>query len=73
MGVELPNPGNVFIPEVPESIKEQSPELFNWAQSVRKELTKAVQDMFSNDLLVATTINLGVSGTFAIVTGKLLE
>lgn len=69
MGIDLPSGGNIFLPEVPKGLEETSPEVFKWMKSVRKELIRQVNEMFSNDLHISTAINSGTSGTFTISSG----
>lgn len=69
MGIELPNAGNVFIPAVPEKLREVSPELFEWVQDFKRAVERGIQDQFSNNLNIATVINSGTSGTFTISSG----
>ena len=69
MGLELPNPGNAFIPEVPSEVRKQSPELFDWAQRLRIAVQESVQGQFNNSLHIATAIDSGTSGTFTISSG----
>jgi len=69
MGVELPNPGNIFIPSVPAQIAKKNPELAAFLMQFRSAVDRAIRDQFSNNLHIATAINSGVSGTFVISSG----
>jgi len=69
MGLELPNPGNVFIPAVPDAILKDNPALGVFLRDFRKAVEDGVRDQFSNNLHIATAVNLGISGTFAISSG----
>ncbi len=69
MGINLPRSGSVFLPEVPQELKEVSPELFTWAQSLKRGVVTALQDAFANSLHIATAISSRTSGTFTISSG----
>lgn len=69
MGIELPRPSSVFLPNVPDELRTQSPELYDWAQRTKRNLEGAVNDMFANISTIATAINSGTSGTFIISSG----
>jgi hypothetical protein len=66
VGINLPNSGNVFIPEVPSDLDAKTAE---YLRSFKRSVEKAVRDQFSNNLVLANVINLGVSGTFIISSG----
>ena len=69
MGLQLPYPGNIFLPEVPNQIRQDNPDLYDWAQRLRQQTQEAIRQSFDNSLHIATAINLGISGTFAISSG----
>jgi hypothetical protein len=69
MGIDLPNPRAVFLPEVPSELAQLSPELFNWAKSMRTQTQKAIEGAFDNALHTTTAINSGTSGTFTLSSG----
>ena len=69
MGLELPQAGRVFIPEVPSRIERDNPELANYLRSIRRAIQNGLQGFFSNDDLMTTAINSGTSGTFTISSG----
>lgn len=67
MGIDLVKSGNVFLPEVPSTIKD--PAVIDYLRSLRGALSNQVQGLFSNDLLLADALNQGTSGTFTISSG----
>ena len=69
MAINLPQPGNIFIPEVPDSVRKVSPELFDWAQKTRRVLQDGLKGAFANSFHISTAINSGTSGTFTISSG----
>lgn len=69
MGINLPNPGNVFIPEIPPGIAARDPALADYLRSFKRSVEDAIRDQFSNNLHIATAINSGTSGTFVISSG----
>ena len=69
MGIELPQPANVFFPEVPRSLEQTNPDLYNYLQRLNKTLETSLRGYFDNDELTATTINSGTSGTFTMSSG----
>lgn len=68
MGIELTS-GNIFIPEVPESIKTDSPALYDYLQKLKRGVDNLSRGGFSNSLNIAAAVNLGTSGTFVISSG----
>ena len=69
MGIELPQPANIFFPEVPSSLEQSNPDLYEYLQRLKKSLETSLRGYFDNDELIATTINSGTTGTFAITSG----
>ena len=69
MGIELPRSGSVFLPEVPQTVRDETPALYNWAQGLRRAVQRALNDQFANSIAIATAINSGTSGTFTISSG----
>ena len=70
MGIELPNSGNVFLPAVPSEDRLSDPRVLREAiLDVYRHLEELGHALFTNDLHIATAINLGISGTFAISSG----
>jgi hypothetical protein len=69
MSLELPKAGNVFLPQVPSSVKYSNPDIYEWMQKVREALMVQMRGAFDNSLLIADAINSGVSGTFVISSG----
>jgi len=68
MGIELPQPSNIFLPEVPSGLAENVV-LYDYLQRLTKTLEASFRGYFDNDELTATTINSGISGTFTISSG----
>lgn len=69
MALELPNPGDVFIPDVPASLTKVSPEFVAYMERFKTAVEMSIRDQFTNSLYIATAISLGVSGTFTISSG----
>ena len=69
MSLELPNPGEVFIPDVPASLAKVSPEFVSYMERFKVAVEMAIRDQFTNSLFIATAINSGISGTFTISSG----
>lgn len=68
MGIELPNPGRVFLPKVPKEL-ESTPALADYLNKVTAAIEEGLRRGFDNTLHIATAINSGTSGTFAISSG----
>jgi hypothetical protein len=69
MGVELPKSGVIFLPAVPPEAAQENPELFRWAQDMRRSIKESIEGLFQNDSVLATALNSGTSGTFTISSG----
>lgn len=69
MGIELPQPSNVFLPQVPVEVNQTNVDLYDYLQRLTKALETSLRGYFDNDELIATTINSGTTGTFAITSG----
>lgn len=69
MGIQLPSPGNVNVPTVPKKLQKEDPEMYNYLNDLRRAVISVASGMFANTFTVATAMNLGVSGTFAISSG----
>ena len=69
MGIELPESGAPLFPVVPEKLQTDNKDLYEYLQAQRKELERLSAGLFANTFIVATAINLGVSGTFSISSG----
>lgn len=69
MAITLPQQGDVQFPEVPRAIERESKELYEYLKKTQRIMQYAVQGMFNNSFTVATAINSGTSGTFAISSG----
>lgn len=69
MSLNLPNGIPGYLPDVPQKLREKSPEIYSYLVDYRRECVKAINGLFDNDLAIATTINTGTSGTF-VTSGK---
>jgi len=69
MGITLPNPGEVSIPEPPISIKQVNLELYEYLKDFKRSIKVISEQAFSNSYHIATALNLGTSGTFVISSG----
>lgn len=69
MTIEL-SQGNVFFPEVPPGLQKTSPDLYEFLQSLKKQLGGMSQASLSNERKLADAINLGTSGTFTVSSGS---
>lgn len=69
MGIELSDAGTPFIPAVPSKLSKQDPDLYQFLVSMKLAVEQMGQGAFTNTFLVATAMNLGTSGTFAISSG----
>lgn len=67
MGIELPNPGGVFIPQVPKGIADEATR--DYLQRLRRAVSDSLRDLFSNDIVIQEAVNSGTSGTFVISSG----
>ena len=69
MGITLPNPGEVSIPEPPISIKKVDLELYEYLKDLKRSVKVMSEQAFSNSFHIATTLNVGTSGTFVVSSG----
>jgi len=69
MSVQLPQSGQLYLPEPPNKIKESSPDLYEYMQKTRKELTRNANGIFDNTNALANAINAGTSGAFTVTSG----
>ena len=69
MGIELPQSGSIFVPEVPKEFQQSNPALFDWMQKTKRELERVVDEAFNNTFIVSTAMNSGTSGTFTLSSG----
>lgn len=68
MGLELPK-GNIFVPEVPDSIKAKDTDLYSYLQKLKRSVEDLSQGGFTNSMYISTAINSGTSGTFTLSSG----
>lgn len=68
MSIKLPNTP-VFLPQVPDTLREGSPELYDYLQRLRLAVQQAASGAFSNAYILSTAINSGTSGTFVMSSG----
>lgn len=69
MGISLPQEDSIQFPEVPRSVEAKDRDLYEYLKAQQRVLKYAVQGMFNNSFVVATAMNSGTSGTFAISSG----
>lgn len=70
MSVQLPQSGQLYLPEPPAKVKTDSPDLYEYMQKTRKELTRNANGIFDNTNALANAINSGTSGTFVVTSGS---
>lgn len=68
-GINLPNSGNIQLPQVPDSVRSVSADLYDYLSKMRISIQQLGQGQFSNSLIMATAINSGTSGTFVVASG----
>jgi len=68
MGITLPTGDILVIPEPPQAMRTENPELYQYFNKLRGALQDFARGQFNNTFTVATAIN-GTSGTFVIASG----
>ncbi len=69
MSVNLPQSGAVFLPNIPKTVKDVSPELYEYLKRLESAVTKNLRGQFNNSNNLAVAINSGTSGTFNVASG----
>lgn len=69
MAVELPSAGEISAPEVPPHIKQNDARLYEYLQSLKRQMEELSRGLFDNTLAITTAINSGTSGTFTLSSG----
>ncbi len=67
MSINLPQSGSIFLPKVPKTIED--PEVVSYLNDLRNALSDGLRGLFDNSFIIATAINLGISGTFTVSSG----
>lgn len=68
MSLDLPS-GNVFVPEVPDSIRTKDSVLYEYLQKLKRSVENVTRGNFSNSMYITAAINSGTSGTFTLSSG----
>lgn len=69
MGITLPNGDILIIPEPPQTMRTDQPELYQYLNKLRVSIQDFARGQFNNTFTVATAINVGTSGVFLIASG----
>lgn len=67
MSIDLPEAGQVFLPEVPDGVDVGTK---NFLEALRKNMIQVTQGLFHNDRNIADVVDSGTSGTFVASGGN---